>query len=682
MGENNIKKTGILSHKPGWKDSIGFLYLPVSVLFMELLAKYVNFGSVFEGTVIYMILLSSSIGFLLNFLVMFFSGKLRRICMKIMLAVLAVWFSFHVTYYSIFHTFFSWQTLGQAKDVTQFWREALNAVISVWYVILLFFVPLIVLFVFAKRIVSDERRGSIPSAAVSLALFAVCYLPTLLYIQSTKSSANYYSPYYYYTYLQNDLDMSYKYYGILSATRLDVKQLIFGAPDENMLSLLGKSNGDYSSERVSDSDEKKEYGYNVMDIDFDKASASTNSQTLKTLDGYFKTVPPTRKNEYTGIFKGKNLIFITLEGFSHKVIDPEFTPLLYQMSTEGFVFENYYNTIWGGSTASGEYANLTGNLYQNSSCLPASAKTYQPFALGNQLSALGYKTLGYHNNTYKYYSRHLSHPNFGYKWIGIGNGLVLESKNWPNSDREMAAATVGDYSQLDVPFHVYYITVSGHCGYSFTSNMMSERHRGDLPKKMKSYSTEVQAYLACQYEVELMLQTLVQELEKTGKLENTVFAMTPDHYPYALSDKALSELYGMKVTRNRYDLELYRNSFILWTPSMTEPVTVDAPCSAIDILPTLSNMFGLEYDSRVILGSDIMSDCEHFALLKVGGWSWVSSQGSFKAINQTFVPSKNCTLTKEEQKKYVENMNTIVKLKVSFSKQMLTSDYYRHLFKN
>lgn len=680
MKERNNPNKSMSSNPKMLQVVVGFFYVPVSVLFMELLAKIVLFGNVFEGTAYYTLLLSSSLAFLFNSMLMLLSGKPRRVMMKILLAVLAVWFSFHVTYYSIFHTFFSWQSLGQAKDVTEFWREAINAVIGVWYVILILFVPFILMCFFSKRIIPDGNRRSIPSAVVSIVLFALSYLPTLYYINKTKNSGEYYSPYYYYTYLQNDLDMSYKYYGILSATRLDFKQLIFGAPDEKFdLSFMGNADGGYSSASVSDSDQKTEYGYNIMDIDFDKASESTDSQTLKTLDDYFRNVPPTRKNEYTGLFKGKNLIFLTLEGFSDKVIDPEFTPLLYKMSTEGFVFKNFYNTVWGGSTASGEYANLTGNLYQNSSCMKTSASTYQPFTLGNQFSALGYKTFGYHNNTYTYYDRHLSHPNFGYKWLAIGNGLVLESKNWPNSDREMAAATVGDYSNLDVPFHVYYITVSGHCGYSFASNNMSMRHRNDLPDKMKKYSSEVKAYLACQYEVELMLQTLVDELEKTGRLENTVFAMTADHYPYALSDEALSELYGIKVTRNRYSFDLYRNAFILWTPSMTEPVYVDSPCSAIDILPTLSNLFGLEYDSRLILGSDILSDCEHFALLKVAGWSWVSSQGSYKGMNQSFTPSADCTLSEEEQKEYVDRMNNIVKLKVSFSKRMLTNDYYRHV---
>ena len=456
---------------------------------------------------------------------------------------------------------------------------------------------------------------------------------------------------------------------VIRVNPFETKEYLIQADDLNV------SGSDYHR-----SDGESDDGWNVMDLDFEKASASTDSVKLKHLDTYFSNMQPTRRNQYTGMFKGKNLIFLTLEGFSDKVIDPEFTPTLYKMSTEGFVFRNYYNSVWGGSTGSGEYANMTGNIYLNSSCLKKSGDTYQPFALGNQFSALGYRTLAYHNHTYTYYGRNLSHPNFGYEWKAIGNGLVLQSENWPNSDKELAEATVGDYAGIDRPFHVYYMTVSGHCNYSFSGNMMSTRHRYDLPEKYKSDSAEVRAYRACQYEVELMLRVLVDELDKAGKLENTVFAMTADHYPYALSNSSLAELYGLNASGIRGNPELYRNGFILWSPSMKEPVTVDTPCSAIDILPTLSNLFALEYDSRLMMGTDILADGEHIVPLKMDGWSWISTQGEYRCYNSRFYPNEKCTLGSDEMKDYVDTVNRMILAKITYSKNLLDYDYYGHIF--
>lgn len=545
------------------------LFLPGLLLYMEITAKLFLFGSVFDSTFIYMFVLSLSMGALLSFAAMLFSGKPRRIFMK---TVLAVWFSFHAVYQSFFHTLFSWQSLGQAGDVSQFWREAIEATLAVWYLVLAFFVPLVVFCALGPLLIPDSERRSLRYAGISAAAFAGLYLPMLLYIHSTGSRQDDYTPYYYYTYLQNDLDMSFRYYGVFNATRLDVKQLIFGAPVENIRFT------------VSDSDENREYGANVMEIDFEKAAASTNNKKLKAMDEYFGNLTPTRQNEYTGLFKDKNLVMITLEAFSEKLLDPEYTPMLYKMSTKGFVFNNFYNTLWGGSTATGEYAILTGNFYNNTSCLPKSAKTYQPFTMANQLSRQGYKCIAYHNHYYKYYDRQLSHPNFGYqKWKAVYSGMELKNYVWPNSDLEMAEVTVADYVNLDVPFHVYYMTVSGHGDYSYVGNNMATRHRNDIPDKVKHYAEDLQAYYACQCEAELMIEKLVEELEKAGKLQDTVFAIEADHFPYALSAESLAKLYGLPKKRILNNFELYRNRFILWTPSMEKPVTVDDYCSTIDI---------------------------------------------------------------------------------------------------
>ena len=459
---------------------------------------------------------------------------------------------------------------------------------------------------------------------------------------------------------------------------------MFGAPEETF------DNGNVTDpdavlpgdkDNKGKQEEEKEYGYNVMNIDFDKAAKNAGSTQLKNMDNYFKTVQPTQKNKYTGMFKDKNLVFITLEGFSDKIIDPEFTPTLYKMSTEGFVFKNFYNSIWGGSTATGEYSCMTGNFYTTANCLKLSGSKYQPFALGNQFKKLGYTTLAYHNNSYTYYGRDKSHPNFGYTWKATNHGLTLQYNGWPRSDKEMAEVSSKDFVGLGHPFHVYYMSVSGHANYTFSGNSMSSRHRKDLPEKLLSKSEGVQAYNACQYEVELMLKALIDALEASGELENTVFAIAEDHYPYALSDADLATLYGIPKEGIRNNFDLYRNGFLLWSASMTQPVIVDKPCSAIDILPTLSNLFGLEYDSRLLMGSDILADGDHFALIKVNGWSWISTQGEYNASAKRFTPSANCTLSDSEKTEYVNAMNKIVRAKQTYSKQLLDKDYYRHIYK-
>ena len=98
------------------------------------------------------------------------------------------------------------------------------------------------------------------------------------------------------------------------------------------------------------------YGDNVMDIDFDALIASTENSHINAISQYVASLTPSKKNEYTGMFAGKNLILITAEAFSKQVIDPELTPTLYRMATKGIQFTDYYQpACLGGSTTTGEF---------------------------------------------------------------------------------------------------------------------------------------------------------------------------------------------------------------------------------------------------------------------------------------------------------------------------------------
>ena len=116
---------------------------------------------------------------------------------------------------------------------------------------------------------------------------------------------------------------------------------------------------------------------------------------------YFKNVTPTTKNMYTGMFEGYNLIWIVAEGFSSLALDETHTPTLCQLASEGFVFNNFYNPIWGVSTSDGEYVATTGLIPKSGVwSYSRSSSNYMPFGFGNIFGKLGYECLAYHNHTY------------------------------------------------------------------------------------------------------------------------------------------------------------------------------------------------------------------------------------------------------------------------------------------
>ena len=117
------------------------------------------------------------------------------------------------------------------------------------------------------------------------------------------------------------------------------------------------------------------------DIPFEELIKKEGNEAIRSMHKYFSSVKPTKKNEYTGKFKGKNLILITAEGFSPYAVRKDITPTLYKMQEEGFKFNNFYTPTWGVSTSDGEYVACTGLLPKEGIwSFYKSSKNYMPFA--------------------------------------------------------------------------------------------------------------------------------------------------------------------------------------------------------------------------------------------------------------------------------------------------------------
>ncbi len=413
------------------------------------------------------------------------------------------------------------------------------------------------------------------------------------------------------------------------------------------------------------------------------------------MDEYFSSQTPTKQNQYTGLFKDKNLIMLTAESFSYVVIDKERTPALYELANNGFVFTNYYQPDWSQSTTGGEYAAMTGLVptwINGKTSFKVSSTKAMPFGLGWMFRSLGYTSTAYHNNTYSYYGRSETHPNLGYDYYGFGNGLELESSgSWPASDLEMLQATIGEqienYVKDGTLFHTYYMTVSGHCDYGFSVNAMSKKNQDAVSDL--DYSEPALAFLAAQMELEYALEYLLDELEAAGIADDTVIVLTADHFPYALSEDYDSDYYieltGIDDSENL--TSRYRNTLILWSGSIEEPIQVDVPCSAIDIVPTLLNLFGMEYDSRLLSGRDILapdvepgvvdSSMKIVPFVDFGyGCSWITAAGTYEAYTKTFTPNPGVTVSED----YVSKVNALVQNKETYAKYLVSENYYQHVF--
>ena len=418
-----------------------------------------------------------------------------------------------------------------------------------------------------------------------------------------------------------------------------------------------------------------EYGYNVLPMDFGEAAQATGQGSVASIHNYVNSLTPSRQNEFTGMFKGKNLILITAEAFSAEVIDPELTPTLYRMATKGIQFKEYYQPAWGASTTTGEFSNLIGLVpTQGGSSMN---ETYQQklfLTMGNQLQKLGYHSTAYHNHLKDFYHRNNTHPHLGYdQFIARFGGLDIKG-TWPESDLEMIDVTVPQFIGQQ-PFSIYYMTVSGHCEYSYKGNDMTEKNWDKV--QHLEHSDIVKGYYAANLEFEYAMESLVRQLEEAGIADDTLVVIATDHYPYGLERSKtwkntvdhLAELYGVE----EYDQFMRdHNALIMWSGAFEEmEIVVDTPVYSLDILPTVSNLFGVEYDSRLLVGRDVFSDAEPLVLWP--DYNWITEKGTY--CDGVFTPREG----QEADEEYISRINSIVKNKITFSKSVVDMNYYDHV---
>ena len=418
----------------------------------------------------------------------------------------------------------------------------------------------------------------------------------------------------------------------------------------------------------------------VLDLDFGALAAAESDADVAAIHSYVASLSPSLTNEYTGLFEGKNLILISAEAFTGAWLDPELTPTLWRLVHEGIYFSDYYQPLWGASTTGGEYSNVVGLVPNSGQCMKETAQQDLFLTIGNQLQALGYSSTAYHNNSYTYYDRHKTHTLLGYdEFIGMGNGMEEGVTNvWPQSDLEMFEFTVQKHLDAQ-PFSLYYMSVSGHSEYSQGGNAMSRKNY-EVVKDLDA-SEAIKCYIAANLELEYAMASLVSQLEEAGIADDTVIAISSDHYPYGLdqsdawgtSESYLSELFGQPCD-SRFVRD--QNALIIWSGCIEDmDIVVDTPVSSLDLLPTLSNLFGVAYDSRLLVGRDVFSEAQ--PLVFWPDYSWKTDKGTYNHSNRTFTPNEGVTVDEG----YVDRISGQVKNKLTYSKSVQTEDYFNYVVK-
>lgn len=639
------------------KLSLLFYYI-LFIIYEELVFSCLIYKT-FPTSIWLIILFSIPIAIIFNILSSIFKPKANKIITYGITLFIIILFGAQIVYYSMYESILSFYSILNGGQVTEFMDVVIDMILRNWYGILLFALPLIILIVLHKKKVMDFERRGLKETVIKIGTVVLVQIVAILCVNFINPN-NIYSNknLYYNTHVPK---LTAQRMGFLTAMRIDFQRFAFGFEEKLAI------NVDANNIKESLEDE-----YNITNIDFKSLSENEEDKEVKEMHEYFASKEPTKKNEYTGMFEGKNLVVLVGESFSSLAIREDLTPNLYKLYNEGFQFDNFYTPVFPVSTADGEYMTDTSLIPKEGVwSFKEIAGNYMPYSYANVFESLGYSSNAYHNHKATFYERDKYIDTMGYNsYLAVGTGLEnrMDTSKWPNSDYEMIDVTTDDYIRSD-KFLAYYMTVSGHLNYTTTGNAMVRRNWDavkDLP-----YSDKAKGYLAANIELDKAVGELINNLKEAGKLEDTVIVISGDHYPYGLTLEEINEI----STYERDDkFEKYHMPLLIWSGSMKEPIKVEKLGTSIDILPTVLNLFGVEYDSRLLIGKDILSDSEPLVIF--ADRSFITDKGRYNAVTGEFIANNG----EEIEEGYIDKVNSDIYRRFQMSRLILEKDYYRKVF--
>ena len=345
-------------------------------------------------------------------------------------------------------------------------------------------------------------------------------------------------------------------------------------------------------------------------------------QIYETLDEYYASSEKNSHpdNEKTGLFARKNCMFIMLESVDTWLLTEEYMPNLYALRQSGINFANHYSPLYiSAGTFNTEFIANTGLVPPTAG---VDSKVYAendfPNALAWKFREAGYTANSFHASNPGIYNRGNIHRNLGYEayhnWADMGMENYMLDSQMVNGFDAMTAGT---------PFFDFLITYSGHGPYTQELSDISDPHIDEARAKVAQSGVnltgeDLEEYtyaVAHAMETDAFVGSLLEKLEESGLLEDTVLVFFTDHYgKYMSSTEALYELKGV----NNTDL-LTQTPFFLYHAG-TPAETVTKLTSTLDIAPTIANLFGLDVNYAWYTGDDIFGDGGGYVIFQGNNW--------------------------------------------------------------
>ena len=642
-----------------------YLTLLISMFMVEIIFKLIEDNSLFAFATIRIFIglniLSAIFAYLLEF-----CGKLWK---KILTSIIVFGTGFYsclqcgfLNFIGVYISFQTSSQLGAVKDyIADFFR-------SFKFEYLLTFIPFILLLVFYIFFDRKFKTYKVLHMRRLLASLIIIIGGSLLYFASITMGI-----------FQNSLQTTSNWDLFISASNPSLSVDNFGSigfliTDVKALIWPVEITETFVEEKKEQKVDEK-YLRSIDDTAWNMVSEEETNETYKKLNNYFKNRTITAKNDYTGLFEGKNLIVVMMESTNDIFINEKYFPNFYKMVSEGWHWENNYSPRNSCATMNNEFSGMT-SLYTISNTCTASKykgnKYYESlFNLFNRTD--NYVTFSAHDYTAAYYPRKSIHSNMGsndyYSVERLGIRYSSAYINWANDDDflKKVLSIIDNKTSNGEHFMTWLTTVSAHQPYT-VSSIQGDKYFNMT--KGTAYPTDIRRFMSKLKIQDDGLGILLDGLEKRGILDDTVIVLYGDHYPYGISKSNINKVLDYNTSNN---MNAERVPFVIYNPTI-EPKTFTEYTSYINILPTLANLFNLDYDPRLYLGDDLLSeDYESITIFADGSWKNEIAYYNAKKNKVTYFTDKQYTA--EE----LSSINNSVTTKLSISNSAIKSNYFNHL---
>lgn len=392
----------------------------------------------------------------------------------------------------------------------------------------------------------------------------------------------------------------------------------------------------------------------------------------------------THTNKYTGKFKNKNVIFLQLEGIDNWLLTKDIMPNTYNMLKNSYNFTNHYSFYnGGGSTFNSEFMVNTGYTTPYTFLMNAYTlnKNDFPYSMANLMKQRDYSIKAFHMNTKEYYSRGINYSNWGYdNYFGLKD-LGTYQNNSYQLDRELILNETfyDEMFKNTGKFVNYVITYSNHLPFDANKGVCNQLLNLDYQDKfMNMTSDEKKEFLNnlnlseedCikrqAKETDYMVGLMLKALKDNGLYNDTVIVVYSDHYLYTVSDYEILKQNGKDIDTNLIN----KTPFFIWSANL-QGEEIKKTNSQLDILPTILNLMGVNYNDKWYIGYDIL-DNNYKSMIIFPDMSWFD--GTYYVVDNIVMNKKKITLSQLEEKnsyaEYLVKKNDLV-LKYNYFKEMI-----------